>query len=499
MINRADLSEKLKSIRDGTKNNRKVCAEHVFKCLNYERSSTIHIELLDKLLIWAIEQHFGKSTDSDILLVAFGLLEGYHYSQLSLGKRRGKYLAESNVMQTVLRVNENYSSASADRQKKLRNGNLRKAEDSRILDLTDFLAEYKIDEDKKVGDEANIVQLVRNLTKFDLVIPKPSYLLHKDVQSPQMIDNKNDNITDDGNNPDTDGLFQTTFTASDGSNLSQNDFPISQTDVIIPPVEEIFPTEKEIVLAPGEKFELKVAILPNEAANAPLSYVSLDTNIVTVSTTGILLARNMLPQSKLLKLNAAVEPEKNESSPFRVAEIVIQAESGASARKKVTVDFSSSVDIDPPLEDIENYEPDFVVNQVVRISGDKEWTDTLEAVEIGDKVEFRIEYRNQSQNDRHNDVMIKDILPKNLQYVPGTTKLINKTHQDGLFTQSDAVVNNGLNIGSYPAQSNAFVYFTAEVVDISLKDGANVLVNWSQCGVGQATLQDYVILGLNKE
>lgn len=64
------------------------------------------------------------------------------------------------------------------------------------------------------------------------------------------------------------------------------------------PVEELFPTAKEITLIPGEIFQLKVAILPTEAIDAPLSFVSLDPSIITVSTSGMLKAEKK-PQKLL--------------------------------------------------------------------------------------------------------------------------------------------------------------------------------------------------------
>ena len=75
----------------------------------------------------------------------------------------------------------------------------------------------------------------------------------------------------------------------------------------LPPVEELFPTGKEIVLIPGEIFELKVAILPREAVDAPLSFVSPDPSIVTVSASGMLKAeknrRNYYIISKIPSLS----------------------------------------------------------------------------------------------------------------------------------------------------------------------------------------------------
>lgn len=92
-------------------------ARNILDFLEYGKHENASQGNLDALLIWAIDQHFGHSMDADILLVAFGLVDGYHYDQLSLGRRRAKFLIDSNVIQAVLKINDDYVSASAKRKK----------------------------------------------------------------------------------------------------------------------------------------------------------------------------------------------------------------------------------------------------------------------------------------------------------------------------------------------------------------------------------------------
>ena len=54
------------------------------------------------------------------------------------------------------------------------------------------------------------------------------------------------------------------------------------------------------------------------------------------------------------------------------------------------------------------------------------------------------------------------------------------------------------NIGNYTPNSNAYVRYTAEVVDENLACGSNTLVNWVKAGVGETTLQDYAAVVVNK-
>lgn len=143
------------------------------------------------------------------------------------------------------------------------------------------------------------------------------------------------------------------------------------------------------------------------------------------------------------------------------------------------------------------FDTEYRVEQRVRLAGTTEWQNHIDDVEVGDILEFRIQYKNISEDNIQENVMIKDILPDNLRYLSGTTTLINSNStwtdygRDSLFT-------TGVNIGHYAAGANALIDFTAEVVDNSLQDGSNTLVNWSQCGVGQKTIQDYASVTVYK-
>lgn len=144
------------------------------------------------------------------------------------------------------------------------------------------------------------------------------------------------------------------------------------------------------------------------------------------------------------------------------------------------------------------FDTDYTIEQKVRLAGTKDWSYTLEDAKVGDLVEYQIQYKNTSnKNETHNNVMIKDILPNNMEYVAGSTKLYNAKY-NGATVNQDTVVTTGINIGNYAKGANAYVRFTAKVVDKSLACGSNTLVNWAQGGVGQITIQDYTAVVLNK-
>ncbi len=136
------------------------------------------------------------------------------------------------------------------------------------------------------------------------------------------------------------------------------------------------------------------------------------------------------------------------------------------------------------------YDYDYSVNTTVRLANDadKTWKKEVDA-KIGDKVEFQIEYKNTSKI-KHEDVVIRDILPSNLKFVGGTT-LYNTNHPKGMTMDNpEHVVGTGLFIGSYNAGANAFVRFTAEVVNDNFTCGDFVLHNWGRASVAGRLVQD---------
>lgn len=144
------------------------------------------------------------------------------------------------------------------------------------------------------------------------------------------------------------------------------------------------------------------------------------------------------------------------------------------------------------------FDYNYTIEALVRLQGEKEWQKTVEA-KVGDRVEFLIEYTNTS-NLTQSGVVIKDILPKNLEYTISSTKLKNAaTGGQWVNVDEDHLVSGGLGIGSYTSGSNAIIKFKAKVVDNSLGYGSNTLVNWAQAGVGDNVIQDYARVVVNYE
>ena len=126
--------------------------------------------------------------------------------------------------------------------------------------------------------------------------------------------------------------------------------------------------------------------------------------------------------------------------------------------------------------------------KTVRIKGAKGWNESVEA-KIGDEVEFQIEYVNLT-SVKVDNVMIRDVLPTNLEYVKDSTVLYNSNYQNGTKVVENTLTTSGINIGSYGVNGNAYVRFTAKVVNKSLACGNNQLVNWASSTVNSKVTKD---------
>ena len=130
------------------------------------------------------------------------------------------------------------------------------------------------------------------------------------------------------------------------------------------------------------------------------------------------------------------------------------------------------------------------LSKTVRIKGgsDKTWKESVEA-KVGDEVEYQIEFVN-LLSEQVNDVMIRDILPTNVEYVANSTYLYNSNYKEGVLLKDNTLTTTGINIGSYSPKGNAYVRFTGKVVNKSIACGENQLVNWASATVKNGVYKD---------
>ena len=130
-------------------------------------------------------------------------------------------------------------------------------------------------------------------------------------------------------------------------------------------------------------------------------------------------------------------------------------------------------------------------------SPDGWWYRTTEAA-VGDLVECQFYYRNTSDVQQDN-LMIRYVLPTNLEYVTDSTVLYNSHYQSGVRLKNNTITTSGINIGSYKPQGNAYIRFTVKVVDNSLSIGLNCLINWGAATVEGKVAKDNAQLYVTKE
>ncbi len=561
-INITVLTAELTAVRNEGNRDRVNRKTEVLHCLGYADDKSVSIPEFDAFLVRVASERFGVSANRDIVLMAFGLLNGYHYEKITLIKdRRAKYLTDSDHLQTRTRKKESYADASDKRKNTLKN-TLSKIENRLIQDLADYIAEQ--------AEDGNITEYVKSHIS-PIATPIPIYILSKDDPEP-IADDYKDDVTaaemslDDAVTPEVPHInsesSETIFDSLEESseqkapkkgpqpnaptspprtsepkkhtrhfsigpfinigeksqiNLSLVKNPLFLIIVGIvavlalwrlsPPVSSntLILIDSHIILGPSQIYELLAVSFPDKNTDSVLRYVSSDPSVVAVGE------HNGMLQT----------PASHEVGGTQTADITIQDDHGNTAITTVEVNFSAgggNINIQPNNSasggnnniqpnnsagggniniQLDDFVPDFAVIQKVRLAGDSKWRDYVEA-SLGDVIEVQIEYQNTGKTT-HSNVMMRSVLPANLVYVPETTLLYNGSLSEGVSPDPDSLTTNGINIGNYEPQANAFVRFSAKVVDVNLATGSNTLVNWVRVTVDNVTLQDYASVIATKE
>ena len=134
-----------------------------------------------------------------------------------------------------------------------------------------------------------------------------------------------------------------------------------------------------------------------------------------------------------------------------------------------------------------------------KTNGEKSWVETVNA-KSGDTVQFQIHAKNTGSAGIQN-LVIRDILPKGLNYVAGSTKLYNTSNPKGLKVSDNVIQNSGINIGSYQPNGDAYVRFDATVsAENSLPVcGENTLTNIAQASDQKIVKNDTASVKITKK
>ena len=101
--------------------------------------------------------------------------------------------------------------------------------------------------------------------------------------------------------------------------------------------------------------------------------------------------------------------------------------------------------------------PNLSIQKEVKILGTDTWSEQVKA-KSGDTVRYRIQVKN-TGNTTLSGVVVRDILPTNLEYIKGTTTIVNANHTTPVTLSDNLITDNGINIGDYAAGANAVLYF----------------------------------------
>jgi uncharacterized repeat protein (TIGR01451 family)/LPXTG-motif cell wall-anchored protein len=113
--------------------------------------------------------------------------------------------------------------------------------------------------------------------------------------------------------------------------------------------------------------------------------------------------------------------------------------------------------------------PNYEVSKDAKIKGsDQEWSKEVTGAKDGDTIVYRLHFSNTGNTTLY-DVNLRDLLPINtLNFMNGTTYLVNSVHPDGYLIEDTIATEQGLYIGDYAPGADAYVFF-----ETTIKEGVD--------------------------
>lgn len=121
------------------------------------------------------------------------------------------------------------------------------------------------------------------------------------------------------------------------------------------------------------------------------------------------------------------------------------------------------------------------VQKIVELLGD---ADCNSAITPGDVVRFRLRYTNNTAVDSPADVIIEDILPPQLVYIPGSTQLNGAPLADPTNGSPFPLDGGGLNVGTLRARQSGFLVYATQIS----ASAASTVINQVNISVPDALL-----------
>ena len=133
----------------------------------------------------------------------------------------------------------------------------------------------------------------------------------------------------------------------------------------------------------------------------------------------------------------------------------------------------------------------------VRHPDTQKWLHTIEA-DIGDTLEFNVRYANATYRTAE-DVIVRDILPPNLEYIEDSTVLYNDSYPKGARLEDNTITTSGVNIGTYKPSEEAHIRFSVRVIGDSRMNGPNSLETRVIANVDEKEYTDSSSVRVNKD
>ena len=141
----------------------------------------------------------------------------------------------------------------------------------------------------------------------------------------------------------------------------------------------------------------------------------------------------------------------------------------------------------------------FEVQKQVSTAGKNQYAETV-AAKSGETVDFKIQYKN-TGTTQQDGVVIRDQLPAGLEYVAGSTYIATSA-TNGQWTKvtENTVVKQGINVGSYAPNGNAYVKFSAKVSsEDKLACGMNTIKNIASADTQNGSKSDSAVVTVEKK
>ena len=183
--------------------------------------------------------------------------------------------------------------------------------------------------------------------------------------------------------------------------------------------------------------------------------VTLSDNIITDN--GMNIGDYSAGANAWIYFNATVDKAVSEKCSNTLLRNVAQASGGQGTAKEDTAD----VLVDGRVCETPVEHPNFTINKMVQNKGGNTWYESVKGT-AGNQVRYRIQFKNTGDVELKN-VVIRDILPKGVSYVKGSTVLHNAANANGKTMNDDIVSGKGLNIGNYAKGAEATIYFYATI------------------------------------